>query len=155
MAGDEFEAAFSRAVVEESTARERSKTLAEEWTNLAGSEEKVPTRPKITWFDITAQYIGCNVHVVLMGLFERINPLKYEGNLKGNLFLVFEQEEWLKTVFPRTLRLACGEFSYLSHKVAGSMNVVEKLSSFAVEVCTKIPANLMEIEFCIHILYTK
>merc|ERR1719367_1915636 len=103
-----------------------------------------------------ATFVGRNVKVALMGLFERINPLKYEGNLKGNLFLVFEHNEWLKAVFPLTLRLACGEFNYLSHEVSsGSLNVVEKFSSSAVEVSTKIPANVMELEYLFHILYTE
>merc|ERR1719232_624833 len=49
---------------------------------------------------MTATFVGRNVKVALMGLFERINPLQYEENLKGNLFLVFEHDEWLKAVFP-------------------------------------------------------
>ena len=59
---------------------ERANTLAEEWTNLAdsGEGEAVEIR-KITWMELTAKYIGRNIQVALMGLFERINPLKYEG----------------------------------------------------------------------------
>ena len=149
----------------------RENTLDEEWTNLAGFDDKVVVATK-NWLNMTATFVGRNVKVVLMGLFERINPLKYEGkvfevyyikcilsssgNLEGNLFLVFEHDEWLKAVFPLTLRLACGEFNYLSHEVAsGSLNVVEKFSSSAVEVSTKIPANVMELEYLFHILYTE
>jgi len=133
----------------------RENTLDEEWTNLAGFDDNVVVATK-NWMNMTATFVGRNVKVALMGLFERINPLKYEGNLKGNLFLVFEHDEWLKAVFPLTLRLACGEFNYLSHEVAsGSLNVVEKFSSSAVEVSTKIPANVMELEYLFHILYTE
>ena len=149
----------------------RENTPDEEWTNLAGFDDKVVVATK-NWMNMEATFVGRNVKVALMGLFERINPLKYEGkvfkvhyikyilsssgNLKGNLFLVFEHDEWLKAVFPLTLRLACGEFNYLSHEVAsGSLNVVEKFSSSAVEVSTKIPANVMELEYLFHILYTE
>ena len=148
----------------------RENTLDEEWTTLAGFDDKVVVATK-NWMELTATFVGRNVKVVLMGLFERINPLKYEGrafevyyikcilsssgNLEGNLFLVFEHDEWLKAVFPLTLRLACGEFKYLSHEVSNANGSIKKFSSSAVEVSTKIPANVMELEYLFHILYTE
>jgi len=153
MDGDEFEAVFKKAVLEERDPM-RENTLDEEWTNLAGFDDKVVVATK-NWMDMTATFVGRNVKVALMGLFERINPLKYEGNLKGNRFLVFEHDEWLKAVFPLTLRLACGEFKYLSHEVSNANGSIKKFSSSAVEVSTKIPANVMELEYLFHILYTE
>jgi len=153
MDGDEFEAVFNKAVLEERDPM-RENTLDEEWTNLAGFDDKVVVATK-NWMNMTATFVGRNVKVALMGLFERINPLKYEGNLKGNLFLVFEHDEWLKAVFPLTLRLACGEFKYLSHEVSNANGSTKKFSSSAVEVSTKIPANVMELDFLLHILYTE
>ena len=148
----------------------RENTLDEEWTTLAGFDDKVVVATK-NWMELTATFVGRNVKVALMGLFERINPLQYEGkvlevyyikfilsssgNLEGNLFLVFEHDEWLKAVFPLTLRLACGEYNYLSHEVSNANGSIKKFSSSAVEVSTKIPANVMELEYLFHILYTE
>ena len=58
----------------------RENTLDEEWTNLAGFDDKVVVATK-NWMNLTATFVGRNVKVVLMGLFERINPLKYEGKV--------------------------------------------------------------------------
>ena len=58
----------------------RENTLDEEWTNLAGFDDKVVVATK-NWMNMTATFVGRNVKVALMGLFERINPLKYEGKV--------------------------------------------------------------------------
>jgi len=158
MNGNEFEAAFSKAIHEyddENPAMKKS-NVSEEWTNLAGShEEGIPTKERKVWMDVKTFEIGRDFNVTIRGLFERINPLKYEATIEGNKILIFEEDEKMKLICPSVLKLHSGlyKFTNLTYNIdIGSMNEFAlQCNKLAISFAAEIPAYQMEIDYMFQI----
>ena len=146
---------------------------SEEWTNLAGShEEGIPTKERKVWMDVKTFEIGRDFNVTIRGLFERINPLKYEGKdiyvsrisilifpflatIEGNKILIFEEDEKMKLICPSVLKLHSGlyKFTNLTYNIdIGSMNeFVLQCNKLAISFAAEIPAYQMEIDYMFQI----
>ena len=151
----------------------KKSNVSEEWTNLAGShEEGIPTKERKVWMDVKTFEIGRDFNVTIRGLFERINPLKYEGKdiyvsrisilifpflatIEGNKILIFEEDEKMKLICPSVLKLHSGlyKFTNLTYNIdIGSMNeFVLQCNKLAISFAAEIPANQMEIDYMFQI----
>jgi len=154
MNGNEFEAALWKAQqeVDEFPAVKKSE-FSEEWTNLAG------TRERKVWMDVKTykDEIGRHFNITIRGLFERINPLKYEAIIEDNKIHIYEEDEQLRMLCPTIFRTSSGnyEFTKLSCDV-GSMEVVVKAcNDMAILFVAEIPTNKMEIEYFFQIQTTR
>ena len=151
----------------------KKSNVSEEWTNLAGShEEGIPTKERKVWMDVKTFEIGRDFNVTIRGLFERINPLKYEGKdiyvsrililifpflatIEGNKILIFEEDEKMKLICPSVLKLHSGlyKFTNLTYNIdIGSMNeFVLQCNKLAISFAAEIPAYQMEIDYMFQI----
>ena len=151
----------------------KKSNYSEEWTNLAGShEEGIPTKERKVWMDVKTFEIGRDFNVTIRGLFERINPLKYEGKdiyvsrisilifpflatIEGNKILIFEEDEKMKLICPSVLKLHSGlyKFTNLTYNIdIGSMNeFVLQCNKLAISFAAEIPAYQMEIDYMFQI----